>query len=104
MILRLMTDMGRDPHKTQKYAAWLRELGFGEVRNELSCVPSNPHWPVDPRQKELGALEMQNMMWLIDSFFKPLEQMKWSKEDSERFVADAKRDLQDPEIHVLFPL
>lgn len=100
----LMESMGRDPYNTRQYARWMRELGFADVHDELAMVPCNPYWAADPHQKELAAMEMQNMMWFLDGVVKPLERMQWSEEESKRFVAQAQADLQNPDIHLQFPL
>lgn len=104
LFVHLMESMGRDPYNTRQYARWMRELGFADVYDELAMVPSNLYWAADPHQKELAAMEMQNMMWFLDGVVKPLEQMKWSEEESKRFVAQAQADLQNPDIHLQFPL
>lgn len=104
MAVQFLVDMGRDGYKAQKYATWMRELGFLDVHNELAMVPSNLYWAADPHQKELATMEMQNMMWFMEGFVTPLEKMRWSKEESEKFLAQAKADMQNPDIHVQFPL
>ncbi|KAG6060126.1 hypothetical protein E4U32_003630 [Claviceps aff. humidiphila group G2b] len=91
---------GRDWTNIVHYAAWLREAGFVNVTEKRFGLPMNS-WPKDERLKQIGRLSLQNELALVDSLGPALRKAVHDEEEAHAIEEGAKRDLQDPNMHVL---
>ena len=100
-----MSAIGRDVGAATKYADWLKEAGFEDVYEQLFKWPINT-WPKDKRLKEIGKWNMLNMLDGIEGFtFRPWTKILGkSAEETELFLVDVRKDLQDRNIHSYWPV
>jgi len=87
----------------QSASTWkekMEKAGFNVVQ-EIKQLPLNP-WPEDPRKKELGAFNMENVLESLESYsYAPFTRfLGWSREELEVFLATLRRDVRDTSIHV----
>jgi ubiquinone/menaquinone biosynthesis C-methylase UbiE len=82
------------------FATYMREAGFVDISENIFKVPASP-WPKDKRLKQIGALEMTNVIEGAGAFgFRVFHQMfKWSKEQIELVLMDMKRDVRNRSYH-----
>ncbi|KAG5963495.1 hypothetical protein E4U56_002718 [Claviceps arundinis] len=100
LIVQVALRGGRDWTKTVHYATWLREAGFVNVTEKRFGVPINT-WPKDGRLKQIGRLSLRNEIALVDSLGPALRMAVHEEEEARAIEQGAKRDLQDPNMHVL---
>ncbi|KAG6140669.1 hypothetical protein E4U38_007250 [Claviceps purpurea] len=100
LIIQVARSGGRDLVKTVHYAAWLREAGFVNVTEKRFGLPMNA-WPKDERLKQIGRLSLKNELALVDSLGPALRKAVHDEEEAHAIEEGAKRDLQDPNMHVL---
>ncbi|KAI0813755.1 S-adenosyl-L-methionine-dependent methyltransferase [Xylaria sp. FL0064] len=105
MLNHALTFIGRSGLNTVKYKRWLREAGFEQVREEVFAVPGNP-WPKGTEQKQLGAMQMENILeglyGISISLFTKFLSM--SSEAVEALLVDVRKDLMDRNIHFYYPM
>ncbi|KAI1184772.1 S-adenosyl-L-methionine-dependent methyltransferase [Nemania serpens] len=105
MLNHALSFLGRSGLNTVKYKRWLREAGFEDVREEVFAVPGNP-WAKGAEQKQLGALQMENILeglyGISISLFTKFLGM--SPEAVEAMLVDVRRDLMDRNIHFYYPI
>ncbi|KAI1273554.1 S-adenosyl-L-methionine-dependent methyltransferase [Xylaria sp. FL0933] len=105
MLNHALTFIGRSGLNTVKYKRWLREAGFEQVREEVFAVPGNP-WPKGTEQKQLGAMQMENILeglyGISISLFTKFLGM--SSEAVEALLVDVRKDLMDRNIHFYYPI
>jgi SAM-dependent methyltransferase len=82
------------------FATYMREAGFVDISENIFKVPASP-WPKDRRLKQIGALEMTNVMEGAEAFgFRVFHQVfGWSKEQIELVLIDMKRDVRNRAFH-----
>ncbi|KAG6114081.1 hypothetical protein E4U31_006543 [Claviceps sp. LM219 group G6] len=100
LIVEVAQRGGRDWTKTVHYATWLREAGFVNVTEKRFGNPINT-WPKDERLKQIGRLSLKNETALVDSLSPALRKAVHDEEEAHAIEEGAKRDLQDPNMHVL---
>ncbi|KAI0409127.1 S-adenosyl-L-methionine-dependent methyltransferase [Xylaria palmicola] len=105
MLNHALSFTGRSGLNAVKYRRWLREAGFEEVREEMFAVPGNP-WAKGEDQKQLGALQMENILEglygiTISLFTKFLDM---SAESVEAMLIDVRKDLMNRNIHFYYPI
>ncbi|KAG6103862.1 hypothetical protein E4U14_006097 [Claviceps sp. LM454 group G7] len=100
LIIQVARSGGRDLTKAVHNATWLREAGFVNVTEKRFGLPMNS-WPKDERLKQIGRLSLQNELALVDSLGPVLRKAVHDEEEAHAIEEGAKRDLQDPNMHVL---
>lgn len=82
------------------FATYMREAGFVDISENIFKVPASP-WPKDKRLKQIGALEMTNVIEGAGAFgFRVFHQVfGWSKEQIELVLMDFKRDVRNRAYH-----
>ncbi|RFU77380.1 methyltransferase [Trichoderma arundinaceum] len=56
----------KDPRAALRLKDWMRSAGFTEIESRLLTLPMCP-WPSDPRDHEIGALNVRNVSQLLYS-------------------------------------
>ncbi|KAJ3946582.1 uncharacterized protein N0V96_002951 [Colletotrichum fioriniae] len=81
------------------------EVGFEDVECRRYKWPTNP-WPKDPKYKELGAWNYENMAPHWEAFIMaPLTRaLDWTKEEVLVLAMEARKDLGDRNIHAYFTM
>lgn len=80
--------------------AMLERTGFVEIQEQVIKVPLNP-WPNDPHLKDIGRWYNLGLTQGLEAFtLGPMTRMSnWTKEDVDRLVAEAKRDICSKKFH-----
>ncbi|KAG6251028.1 hypothetical protein E4U24_001419 [Claviceps purpurea] len=100
LVVQVARSGGRDWTKAVHYATWLREAGFVNVTEERFALPMNS-WPKDGRLKQIGRLALKNEIAVVDSLGPALRKAVHDEEEAHAIEERAKRDLQDPNMHIL---
>ncbi|RYC63364.1 hypothetical protein CHU98_g2838 [Xylaria longipes] len=105
MLNHALTFMGRSGLNTVKYRRWLRAAGFEDVREEVFAVPGNP-WAKGEEQKQLGALQMNNILEGLHGISISLftKFLGMSPEAVEALLVDVRKDLTNRNIHFYYPM
>ncbi|RSL46430.1 hypothetical protein CEP54_013850 [Fusarium duplospermum] len=87
---------------------WKRKLcdaGFVDVRQEVRKLPIGA-WPKDLRLKEIGRYQAIQELQVIDSYTPQLFRhvLGWNMEEIQVLMAQVKRELRDPSIHLYLPV
>ncbi|KAI0451025.1 S-adenosyl-L-methionine-dependent methyltransferase [Xylaria acuta] len=105
MLNHALTFTGRSGLNTVNYRRWLREAGFEDVREEVFAVPGNP-WAKGEEQKQLGALQMENILeglyGISISLFTKFLGM--TPQAVETLLVDVRKDLMNRNIHFYYPI
>ncbi|KAI0189097.1 methyltransferase domain-containing protein [Xylaria flabelliformis] len=105
MLNHALTFTGRSGLNTVKYRRWMRDAGFEDVREEVFAVPGNP-WAKGEEQKQLGALQMENILeglyGISISLFTKFLGM--SPQAVETLLVDVRKDLMNRNIHFYYPM
>lgn len=78
---------------------WMKDVGFVDVEQRVSKVPTNP-WPQDEKLKTIGAWSERNWLDALSGWtYKPFLELGWSKPEIEVFLVDVRRSIQDRSVH-----
>ena len=82
------------------FAEYLRNAGFVDVTEHIFKVPSSP-WPKDKRLKQIGALEMTNVVEGATAFgLRAFEKVfGWTKDQTELAMVNFRRDVKNRHYH-----
>ena len=91
---------GTPPDAPLRFATHLRNAGFVNVSENIYKVPSSP-WPKDKRQKQIGALEMTNVVEGAQGFGLRVfgNVFGWTKAQTELAMLNFKRDVSNRNYH-----
>jgi len=105
MINEALSFTGRSGLRTVRYRHWMREAGFEDVREEVFAVPGNP-WAKGLEQKQLGAMQMENILEGIHGFSISLftKYLGMSPEAVEALLVEVRKDLVNTNIHFYYPM
>ncbi|KAI0397537.1 methyltransferase domain-containing protein [Xylariaceae sp. FL0594] len=105
MINRALSSTGRSGMRTVSYRRWMRDAGFEHVREHVFAVPGNP-WARGADQKQLGAMQMENILEGLHGFSMALftKHLGMSPEAVEALLVDVRRDLVNTNIHFYYPV
>jgi SAM-dependent methyltransferase len=82
------------------FATYLREAGFVDISENIFKIPASP-WPKGKRLKQIGALEMTNVLEGAGAFGTRVfhQVFGWSKEQIELVLMDMRRDVRNRAYH-----
>ncbi|KAI1424187.1 S-adenosyl-L-methionine-dependent methyltransferase [Xylaria sp. FL1777] len=105
MLNHALSFTGRSGLHAVKYKRWMREVGFEQIREEVFAVPGNP-WPKGAEQKQLGAMQMENILEGLQGISISLftKFLGMSSEAVEALLVDVRKDLIDRNIHFYYPI
>ncbi|KAF4447222.1 hypothetical protein F53441_9209 [Fusarium austroafricanum] len=83
----------------------LTKAGFEDVTQAQFKWPSNK-WPKDKKHKELGLWNNENANFFLETVaIAPLTRAHgWTREEVTVFIAQARKELNDPRIHAYWPI
>ncbi|KAL4895091.1 hypothetical protein BDV59DRAFT_200343 [Aspergillus ambiguus] len=82
-----------------RLARWMREVGFVDVQERVTKIPTNP-WPTDPHLENIGSWNEQNWLEALAGWsYKPLTFLGWSKPEIEVFLVDVRKAIQNRGVH-----
>jgi len=91
--------VGRTWADPKKYKSIMEDVGFVEVTERRFKWPLNT-WPKDPKLKELGMWVREDMAEILPAVKKVFTAgLGWSSDDADSFIARAKVDLMNRDIH-----
>jgi SAM-dependent methyltransferase len=98
--LEAATKSGLNWGIAKKFKEFLVEQGFVNIRCELVKWPVGT-WPKGKKEKEIGRWVRENTKLLVTTIAMGLFQknLGWSDEQVESFLADVKKDVDDPKKH-----
>lgn len=84
---------GRPWNNVTNYARWMQEAGFVDIQERRFFLATGP-WPDDPRDKQLGAWQLQNWLDAMEGMsIRNLARIGWSAEESRVLVANCRAEL-----------
>ncbi|KAL6411674.1 UMTA methyltransferase family protein [Ilyonectria robusta] len=89
-------------------AGWkdkLIDAGFVDVHQEIHKLPIGM-WPKDPKLKEIGKYQSVQELQVVDSYTPGIfaHGLGWNIEEVHVLMAQVKKDLKDPSIHLYLPV
>ncbi|KAK6227005.1 methyltransferase domain-containing protein [Colletotrichum tabaci] len=83
----------------------LAGIGFVDVSLSVYKWPTNP-WAKDPKYKELGVLNGQNIADGLEGFcMAPLTRAHgWTPEEVNVFLVDVRNNIKDRSVHAYWPI
>ena len=104
-LLNLSKKTGREPCPGPKLENWLRGAGFQNVHAEKYRFPMGP-WPKDPKLKGVGMLNLRQALDGLEAFSLRLfcDVGKWTEQEVTVLLANVRKELKDPSIHMQFHL
>jgi SAM-dependent methyltransferase len=105
MMIEAGQKSGRGVNAAQQYKQWLEEAGYVDCVEIIYKWPMNP-WPKDETAKELGKWSLINMLDGVHGFTVALFTRVLGKtlEETETFLVDVKKDVEDKKIHSYWPM
>ncbi|TVY49618.1 Secondary metabolism regulator [Lachnellula occidentalis] len=101
-----LTDAGERIGRTFDVAPnlkmWMEEAGFVGITENIIKVPDTP-WPKDPRWKEIGLYQQQNMLDASSAYGQAhfTRVLGWSVEEFQILSAGVKRELKNLKYHMV---
>ena len=88
-----------------KLGHWLKEAGFVNVTSRIFRLPLGP-WPKDKHLKEVGCWNLQQVLDGLEAFtlYVACEVLGWSKEEVTVLLANVRKEMTSPKIHVYYNL
>ncbi|KAF9888207.1 hypothetical protein FE257_009202 [Aspergillus nanangensis] len=78
-----------------RMARWMREVGFVDVQERVTKVPTNT-WPSDPHQRNIGSWNETNWLEALSGWsYKSFTALGWSKPEIEVFLVDVRKAIQN---------
>ncbi|KAL8805224.1 MAG: hypothetical protein Q9182_002099 [Xanthomendoza sp. 2 TL-2023] len=102
-LLGAARDFGRDPCPGPKLAGYMRETGFEDVQERKYKIPIGP-WAKDKHLKTIGAWNLVQIEDGLEAFTLRLftQVLGWKTEEVQVLLANVRKDLRNPKIHVQF--
>jgi hypothetical protein len=100
LLVSSMASIGRNLADSQKWGAYMHEIGFEDITERRFYVPTNT-WARGKKNKLLGALCTQNLSEGVASMSTAAftRILGWSREKLEVFLVGVRNDLMDKDIH-----
>ncbi|KAF4874674.1 Secondary metabolism regulator LAE1 [Colletotrichum siamense] len=100
-----MVKIGRPFQSIPELRQMMIEIGFEDVHLKQYKWPSNS-WPKDPKYKELGLWENENLNTGFEAFIvAPLTRIhEWTMAEVQVFLIDVRKDVNDRSIHAYWPI
>ncbi|PLB46280.1 S-adenosyl-L-methionine-dependent methyltransferase, partial [Aspergillus steynii IBT 23096] len=105
LLVEASTKMDRPADNPTRYASWMQAAGFTNVETIVYKWPTNP-WSQDEREKLKGLWNLYNVLERLREFTSMLltKVLGWSQEDVDSLLVDVRTELQDPNVHVYWPV
>ncbi|CZR56285.1 related to methyltransferase [Phialocephala subalpina] len=105
LLLEASQKLGRDIDSAKRYKAQLEAAGYVDVIELVHYWPMN-RWPKDPKFKELGMWNCENMLTGLSGFSMALftRVLGMSAEEVEVYIVDARKEMKDTKIHAKWPM
>lgn len=97
--------IGQDLDNPDKYAQWMLDAGFVNVRQVMYKWPLNT-WPKGTKEKTLGLWTMANALDGVSGFSMAVftRILGWKPEEVELFLVGVKNDIRDKSKHNYYPV
>lgn len=101
VIREAMGKGGVDSAPGDHFKNYLSDEGFTNVQEKITNWPCSP-WSKDEYGKELGRLQRQNMLMMLEgvSTMVLMKHLGWTKQEVEALLQEVRRDLDDLDKHV----
>ncbi|KAH6690781.1 S-adenosyl-L-methionine-dependent methyltransferase [Leptodontidium sp. MPI-SDFR-AT-0119] len=97
--------LGRPFDSGVYYKEQMEKAGFENVTEIVNKWPTRG-WPKDPKMKEIGMWNKENMLGDLHGISAALftRGLGWSGEELEVFLTSVRKEWMDPKVHVYFPI
>jgi hypothetical protein len=97
--------LGRPFEQTDAFRDIMAEVGFTSIVTTRFKWPTN-RWAKDKKYKELGAWNNENTSSALEALtMAPFTRAHgWSSDEVNVFLAEVRKDLNDPKIHAYWPM
>jgi len=103
-IINLLHSIGRDCIPGKKLRKMAEEAGFVNIQETVIKIPFGP-WPKDPHLKELGMLNVAQILEGLEGLsVKPLSMLGYSEEEVTVLVAHVRKELKSKAFHAYYTL
>lgn len=104
-LLPLATQIGREPCPGPKLEKWVKDAGFKNVQVQKFRMPLGP-WPKDTNLKGVGMLNLRQVLDGLEGFSLRLlcDVAGWTEEEVTVLLANVRKELKDPSIHMQYDL
>ncbi|TVY43919.1 Secondary metabolism regulator [Lachnellula subtilissima] len=94
--------IGRTFNVAPNLKRWMEEAGFVGITQNIIKVPDTP-WPKDPRWKEVGLYQQQNMLDASSAYGQAhfTRVLGWSVEEFQVLSAGVRRELKNLKYHMI---
>ncbi|EHL01606.1 putative glutathione S-transferase GSTF2 [Glarea lozoyensis 74030] len=100
MVLSASQKIGRPLDSAIRYKQEMEEAGFVDIVEYVDLWPINK-WPKDPKYKELGLWNNENLVGGLSGLSMALftRVHNWSTQELEAFLVDVRKDMKNTKIH-----
>ncbi|KAL8952043.1 MAG: hypothetical protein Q9222_002030 [Ikaeria aurantiellina] len=104
-LLQASRDFGRDPCPGPKLEGYMRDAGFKDVQSFKYKIPIGP-WPKDKHLKTVGSWNLLQIEEGLEAFTLRLftSLLGWKLEAVHVLLANVRKDLRNPKVHMQFDL
>jgi hypothetical protein len=104
-LLPLASKINREPCPGPKLEKWVKDTGFKNVIAKKFKFPLGP-WPKDKLLKEVGMCNLQQVLNGLEGFSLRLlcDVGGWTEAEVTVLLAQVRRELKDPSIHMMYDL
>jgi len=100
LCMEASVKMGRPWNTVQYWSAWLQEIGFEDVHEEVYMWPINT-WPRDKGLKELGMWFGEDVLSVLPATGRLLTKgLDWTPEAVEVLLAGVREDIKSRKVHM----
>jgi len=104
LVVEAAAKAGRPWTNAQYYRQWLEELGFEEVVEKLSYIPTS-QWAKGKYFKQLAVLFQEDLLNAAKGIsLKTLGFLGWKPDDIREFLVKVREDIKNPSIHAYMPV
>ncbi|KAI8648859.1 hypothetical protein NCS56_01501900 [Fusarium sp. Ph1] len=105
VLLEGSTKFGKSLEGAVNWKDKMEKAGFVEVRQEVRKMPIGA-WPKDPNLKEIGKYQGIQQIQAVESYTPRIFStvMGWKEEELQVYMAEVRKDLTDPSIHLYVPI
>jgi len=100
LCMEASVKMGRPWNMVQYWSAWLQDIGFEDVHEEVYMWPINT-WPRDKGLKELGMWFREDVLGVLPATGRLLTKgLGWAPEEVEVLLAGVREDIKNRRVHM----
>lgn len=104
MFLDGLAAINRTGVPGRQLRSYAEKAGFTNIREEMFKVPMGT-WPKDPALKKTGMMNLVQMLDGMEGFsLKTFDLLGWTRNETEAFLANVRREMKGNMFHSYAPL